>query len=228
MKQLSCLASSLLLCSSLTARAQSGELPTTPHFYGGLGLYSSNHQKLGTWNLDQTRLPVQAVVGYQLRPRLAVQLGVAYSGNSHDYAYSTSYSSYYPSPPGSIIDFAGTYKERSTTATVLARYGLTRKSAHRFQADLVGGAKFEYARQSYVGTQTTHDQAAPVVTAYEYPSSFQQVALSLGVGLRYRLASRLEATYDWTLDQPLYSNYYDSHRLQSTMALGLRYHFGAH
>jgi len=225
MKILPCLAGSLLLALPLTSHAQATELPTAPHFYGGLGVYSSSHHNLGNWGYGQARIPVQAVVGYQVRPRLAVQLGLAYSGNRTDYAYSTSYSSYYPSPPSSIIDFAGIRKERSATATLLARYGLTRKPAHRFQADLLGGAKFEYSRYSDVGTSTTHDQAAPVVTAYESPSTYTQPLLSLGFGLRCRLVSRLEAAYDFTFDLPVGSSSYYSSRLQATMALGLRYHF---
>jgi len=228
MKHISCLAGSLLLGLSLTGHAQSVELPTTPHFYGGLGVYSSSRQNLGSWNINQSRIPVQALVGYQLRPRLAVQLGVAYSGNSNDYTYSTSYSSAYPPPPSTIVDFTGRYKERFVTATLLARYGLTRKPSHRFQADLLGGAKFEYVRYGDAGTQTTYDQAAPVATAYDSPSTYTQPALSLGFGLRYRLVSQLEVAYDFTFDLPVTrSSYYYSSRLQASTSLGLRYHFGA-
>jgi len=223
-----CLLGSCLLGLALTSHAQSVALLPAPHFYGGLGVYSSSRQNLGSWNLNKSRIPVQAVVGYQLRPRLAVQLGVAYSGNSDDYAYSTSYSSTYPPPPSALVDFAGRYKERFTTATLLARYGLTRKPGHRFQADVLGGAKFEYARYTDAGTRTTYDQAAPVATAYESPSTYTQPTLSLGFGLRYRLVSQLEVAYDFTFDLPVFRNdYYYSSRLQTSSSLGLRYHFGA-
>jgi hypothetical protein len=221
-----CLAGSLLLGASLTCHAQSGELPATPRFYGGLGVYTSSHQTLGSW-YDQTRIPVEALVGYQFRPRVAVQLGLGYSGNHYDYAYTSSYSSYYPPPPSTIIDFAGRYTERSATATLLARYTLTRKPAHLFQADLLGGTKFEYSRYNNEGTQTTHDQAAPVASPYSYtPTTSTQLALSLGFGLRYRLVSRLEVAYNFTFDKPVATNYNGSSRMQSTSTLGLRYHFG--
>ena len=223
-----CLLGSCLLGPALTCHAQSVALLPAPHFYGGLGVYSSSRQNLGSWNLNQSRIPVQALVGYQLRPRLAVQLGVAYSGNSDDYTYSTSYSSFYPPPPSAIVDFAGRYKERYVTTTLLARYGLTRKASHRFQADVLGGVKFEYARQVDAGTRTTYDQAAPVATAYEFPSTYTQSALNLGFGLRYRLVSQLEVAYDFTFDLPVFRNdYYYSSRLQASTSLGLRYHFGA-
>jgi hypothetical protein len=226
MKILLCLAGSMLLGLPLASYAQTAELPTAPHFYGGLGVYSSSHQNLSSWGNGQARIPVQGVVGYQLRPRLAVQLGLAYSGNSSTYTYSLFSGVIYPPPPSAVIDYVGTNKAHSTTTTLLARYGLTRKPTHRFQADVLGGAKFEYTRYNDLGTQTTHDQAAPVVTAYERPSTYTQPALSLGIGLRYRLVSRLEAAYDFTFDAPVFRNkdYYTS-GLQATMALGLRYHF---
>jgi hypothetical protein len=166
------------------------------------------------------------VVGYQWHPRLAVQFGFAYSGNRSAYTYSTSYSSYYPAPPNTSIDIAGTYTERSTTTSLLARYTLTRKLAHRFQADALGGIKFEYSRYHDAGTTTTHDQATPVVTAFDYPNTYNRTLLSLGASLRYRVVSRLEAVYDFTFDQPISRNSPYSRRLEATMALGLRYHFG--
>ena len=218
----------LLLSLPLASRAQAPGLPTTPHFYGGLGVYSSSHQNLGGLSDGRARVPVQAVVGYQLRPRLAVQLGVAYNGNRSAYGFSTSYSSYYPFPPNSIIDYAGTQTERSASVTALARYVLTRQATHRFQADLLGGAKFEYSHYRDEGSRTTHDQGAPVSVPYGIPSSYTQPLLSLGFGLRYRLVSQLEAAYDFTFDQPLGKNdYYSGSRLQATTGLGLRYHFGA-
>lgn len=228
MKSRACLVGSFLLGAALSSHAQSVELPATPHFYGGLGVYSSGHQNLGSWGYGRARVPVQAMVGYQLRPRLAVQLGLAYSGNSTDYAYSSSYSSYYPPPPSTVVDYAGRYTERLATATLLARYGLTRQPSHRFQADLLGGAKFEYTRYNSVGTRTAHDQPTPVVTPYESPASYTQPALSLGFGLRYRLVSQLELAYDFTFDLPVTRNdYYNSSGLQASTALSLRYHFGA-
>ncbi|RZJ89891.1 MAG: hypothetical protein EOO60_09540, partial [Hymenobacter sp.] len=185
----------ILLGSSATAQAQSAEPVSAPHFYGGLGVYSSSHHNLSSWG-NGARIPVQALLGYQWRPRLAVQLGVAYSGNHSDYTYSTSYSSYYPTPPSTLTDVAGTYTERSTTISLLARYTLTRKLAHRFQADALGGIKVEYSRYRDAGTYTTHAQATPAVTPFEYPATYNSTLLSLGISLRYRMVSQLEAVYD--------------------------------
>lgn len=215
----------LLMGSSATAQAQAAEPGPAPHFYGGLGVYSSSHQNLGSWG-NGARIPVQAVVGYQWRPRLAVQLGMAYSGNRSEYTYSTSYSSYYPSPPTTLTAVAGTYTERSTTISLLARYTLTRKLAHRFQADALGGLKVEYSRYRDVGTSTAYDQSTPTVTPFDYPATYNSTLLSLGISLRYRVVSRLEAVYDLTFDQRISRNSPYSRRPEATMALGLRYRFG--
>lgn len=220
----------LILSSSLVSAAFAGFAQSTsptpvPHFYGGLGVYSSSNQNL-SGSFDHTQIPVQAVVGYQWRPRLAVQLGVAYSGYRSTYAYSTSYSSFYPPPPSTLIDIAGTYTDRRTTTSLLARYTLTRQLHHRFQADLLGGVKVEHSWYHDAGTYTSHDQATPALTPFDYPATSTNTQLSLGPSLRCRLVARLEAVYDFTFDLPLAGNSYDS-RLRATMALGLRYRFGS-
>ena len=217
----------LLLGSAFTGHAQSLEPAPAPRFYGGLGVYTSSHQNLGGWN-GGARIPVQAVLGYQLRPRLAVQLGAVYSGNRADYAHDY-YSYTYPTPPNTTSSVAGTFTERSITTSLLARYTLTRQLTHRFQADILGGIKFEYSRYRDAGTETSYDQttAVSVATPYEYPSTYNSTLLSLGASLRYRMVSRLEVVYDLTFDQPLNHNSRYALRPQATMALGLRYRFGA-
>jgi hypothetical protein len=218
---------SLLLSSSVTVQAQSTAPVPTPHFYGGLGVYSSSHQNISSWG-NGARVPVQAVVGYQLRPRLAVQLGVAYSGNRYTYFFDNYSYNYLPTPT-TRSSVSGTATERSSTTSLLARYTLTRKLAHRFQADLLGGVKVEYSRYRDVGTETSRDLTTTTSTStpYDYPSTYNSTLLSLGASLRYRVVSRLEAVYDLTFDQPI-SNGYARYGLrpQATMALGLRYHFG--
>jgi hypothetical protein len=73
---------SLLLGSSLTSYAQATESAIASKFYVGLSVYSGPYQNLGRTNTRDNRLsvPVQATLGYQLRPRLSVQLGLTYSG----------------------------------------------------------------------------------------------------------------------------------------------------
>jgi hypothetical protein len=218
--------SSLFAGASLAAHAQSLEPAPAPHFYGGLGVYSSSHQDLGSWG-DGARIPVQAILGYQWRPRLAFQLGIAYSGNRYTYDSRNDYYSV-GTPTAYRIS---TYSEHSATTTLLARYTLTRKLQHRFQADVLGGAKFEYSRYRDAGTTTTY-QATPTSTPYDYASTYTSALLSLGPSLRYRVVPRLDVVYDLTFDLPVLGGNYNNSiynprpRLQATMALGVRYHFG--
>ena len=80
----------LLLGSPLPSLAQtSSDTPATPRYYVGLGAYSSFYQSLGHASVGSNdysfRLPVQLTAGYQLSPRLAVQVGVAYSSTNYHY-----------------------------------------------------------------------------------------------------------------------------------------------
>lgn len=75
-------------------------------------------------------------VGIQLQPRLAVQVSGAYTPDhqSTTYEYDPSYP-YYATTERST-------RTRTLVIPVLARYTLTRKLAHRFQADVLGGFSF--------------------------------------------------------------------------------------
>jgi hypothetical protein len=212
----------LLLASSLASHAQATEPAPAPRFYGGLGLYTSSHQNLSSLG-NGARVPIQAVVGYQLRPRLAMQLGLAYSGNRSSYdASQFLYSGVAP-----ISYPTGTYTERISTTSLLARYTITRKLQHRFQADLLGGAKFELTYLRNTGTYIDNTPPTPTSTPFNYTSTYNTTLLSLGASLRYRVGSRLEAVYDLTFDQPISNRYtYNGLRPTASMALGLRYHFG--
>ncbi|GAA4009300.1 hypothetical protein GCM10022408_21720 [Hymenobacter fastidiosus] len=79
----------LLLAAALPARAQTNaETLAAPRFYVGLAAYHGNDQNLGRWRQGNTgfRVPGPLTVGYELRPRLALELGVAYSGRTARYA----------------------------------------------------------------------------------------------------------------------------------------------
>jgi len=69
----------LLLVSPLACFAQTPDAAPVPRFYVGLGAYSSYYQPIGKSEFYQSnfRLPVQFTSGYQISPRVAVQLGVA-------------------------------------------------------------------------------------------------------------------------------------------------------
>lgn len=84
------------------------------------------------------RVPVQVVAGYQLRPRLAVQLGVAYSRIDSSYFGISRYYPYQVLPRGVYFDYSFQGYERNTSLALLARYTLTRRLGHRLQVDALG------------------------------------------------------------------------------------------
>ena len=107
----------VLLSAPLLGRAQTAPVvPSSPdpapapvyRFYVGLGAYTSRHERLGTRFDGGFAWPVQLTLGYQLRPRLALQLsGVT---TSAEYARTGGL----PQPDGSLRPFAQAYRNRST------------------------------------------------------------------------------------------------------------------
>jgi hypothetical protein len=160
-----------------------------------------------------------------MRPRLAVQLGVAYSGLSYSYANAGSYAS--PGAPGTSYDYRVHNKERNTSVALLARYTLTRNAAHRLQVDVLGGVTMEV--QHYAYSIINIDTDSSQVVTYRYADSATNWAylLTAGPSVRYRFGRHLEALLDFTLSH----DFDRSHRpyssaLTGATALGLRYRFG--
>ena len=221
----------LLLAAAFTARAQtSAEAPalpgtTAPRFYVGLGAYSSYYQPLGDQYNGSVRVPVQLVAGYQLRPRLAVQVGLAYSGITTRYAFA---GRMYGSGPVGYIDYSATNTQRSASASVLARYTLTRNPAHRVQFDALGGFALEYGRNFLRGTQADSLSGTRNVTDFSNRASRTTLLLTAGLGTRVRLSPRFELFYDFTLNKALTgpAPYPAPVGLTGSSTLGLRYRFG--
>ena len=116
------------------AQATAPEPAPAPRFYVGLAAYSSDYQSIGSRRPGVTgfAVPLQLTAGYQLRPRLAVQVGLAYSGSSYAYrgdGYFYNLNS--PSNRGIYYNYSGKSNIRAASASVLARYTLTRKAGHR-------------------------------------------------------------------------------------------------
>jgi hypothetical protein len=214
----------LLLSLPLASSAQSVAPTSTPRYYVGLAAYSSKYQYVGGNSFRELRVPVQVTAGYQLKPRLAVQVGVAYSQSTFD--YNKQPSAYYP--PGSFIiadKYYGKAIWRHTSVSVLGRYALLPQPTHRLQADLLGGVTLEKERHS-VGYQYTAIDSTNAVCSSSQTTGGYTYAIWLftaGLSTHYRVNQHLEAVLDATLNARLTS-------LASTPslsgALGLRYRFG--
>jgi hypothetical protein len=209
----------LLLSAPLPGRSQA-EAPA-PRFYVGLGAYSSYYQRLGHQNFGGFRLPVQLTAGYQWRPRLAVQLGVAYSGSSNSY----SYQGYLVGADGSLspIGRSGRASDHSTSVSALARYTLTRQLTHRLQFDLLGGLTLEHDRYRDQGSLSDSVQTGTFDNQY----STTVLHAAFGPGVRYRLGSSFELFGDYLFNLCLAtSQAYSPGRVTTAGSLGLRYRFG--
>jgi hypothetical protein len=218
---------SLLLGSSLTSYAQATEPAIASKFYVGLGVYSGPYQNLGRTNTRDNKytVPVQATLGYQLRPRLAVQLGLIYSGykNKSEYDYDYTDTNNYRVNRNS--NSAATV--RAVNTSLLMRYTLTRQPAHHFQVDLVGGLMLIHQRAHLTSTDfysyIDYPQAPTSTVENDDSYTYNELNINLGPSFRYRFGQRLEAVGDILFNVPVTGNY---RRLDSSVALGLRYRFG--
>jgi hypothetical protein len=212
----------LLLGMPLATLAQSADPIPTHRFYGGLAAYEGNNQSVrGFYSGERFNLPVQATLGYQLTPRLALQVGLAYS--KENYKDSNNYT--YSNIDGIPVTYSTVtaFSRRAISSSLLARYTLTRQPSHRFQVDAVGGLSFDHSFYRNSGTDTYIIQGIAEVRPYEYTGTYNSLLVNLGPSFRYRFSEHLEAVYDILFNTSLTSGY---HNLNASMALGLRYRFG--
>ena len=226
MRFLSVALGGLLLTAALPTRAQTNaEAPAAPRYYVGLGAYHSNYQNLGNWRQGDTgfRVPVQLTAGYQLRPRLALELGVAYSGRTATYAYDGYYSTSSGTP--NYYQYSNTATRRITSVSALARYTLTRQPAHRLQVDVLGGFTLVHGSFYSHGFRSDNLAGGIQTTPFDARDSYNDLLLTVGLGLRYRLTSRFELNFDLATNRSP-GNATVQPGFTGTTALGLRYRFG--
>lgn len=218
--------SSLLLGSSLASYAQATAPAITSKFYVGLGVYSGPYQYLGRTNLrdNKYRVPVQATLGYQLRHRLAVQLGLVYSGYESKSAYDYTYTDTNNYRVNHNSNYTATV--RTVNTSLLMRYTLTRQPAHHFQVDLVGGLLLIHQRVHSTSTDfysyIDYPQGPTTTVENDDYYTYNELNVSLGPSFRYRFGQRLEAVGDILFNVPITGSY---RHLDSSLALGLRYRF---
>lgn len=210
----------LLLGTPLATLAQASDPAPAHRFYGGVALYTGAAQAFGDFDYGRFNVPVQGTLGYQVRPRLAVQVGLAYSGTKGDDSYAHDYTS----PNGGLTSYLNTtsYVRRAYSTSVLARYTLTRQATHRFQVDLLGGPSFDHSTSHFANTESAIGQGLISVSAYEYSYDYNNLLVNLGPSFRYHFGEHIEAVYDILFNVSLTNN----HNVNTAMALGLRYRFG--
>ncbi|GAB3230832.1 hypothetical protein GCM10027346_16800 [Hymenobacter seoulensis] len=206
--------SAALLSLPLLGVAQTTE-PETPRFYVGVSAYTNWYQRASR-GLDNGKWPpLQLTLGYQLRPRLGVQVSTAY--NSSTFSYEGVVNDF----TGSPVEYSSKRRNTSLNVSVLGRYTLTRDLSRRFQIDALGG--FTLDRDTYHLKGYGLDNNRPGETvAFERNRQANHYGLSIGPSVRYRLFSGLEAVGEGTLNLGLQS----PNALTTSGSIGLRYRFG--
>lgn len=180
-----------------------------------MGAYTSKHEYWGRRYGLPCTYPVQVTIGYQLRPRLALQVSAVSAATKGSTA------GFVPQANGTLLPYARTYGNRSSSFSALARYTLTGPPAHRLQVDGLGG--FTLHHFSFDGTGSYPDSNAPGgFGGYDLHSRDSDVLLTLGVSVRYRLCPHLDAVADGTVSTSLRA----LRDVTPAAAVGLRYRFG--
>lgn len=205
----------LLLTAPLAGLAQSTD-SEPPRFYVGLSAYKSFYQNQSRRIGDSSLPPVQATLGYQLNPRLAVQAGVAY--NASKGSSSRSFIDEYGNIRG---DFNAKYRNSTLSISALGRYTLTRTLSHRFQVDGLGG--FTLERQTFDGSGTYPDNTQPSgIGGYDLNSQRNTYLLTVGPSIRYRVTHKVELVGEGTVNVEMRA----LRNITTSGSLGVRYRFG--
>lgn len=211
----------LLLGSSLIASAQQ-VTPSSPtsRFYIGLAAYASNYLPISQVWQEGFLIPLQLTGGYQLTSRLAIQASIAYNGRSNAYAGLSSDAT--PSGQPLAYSYAGQYKQRLTSTSLLARYTLTPQAANRLQFDLLGGLVLVH--DSYASSYSrTNGSSGTSTELTDYRTN--NLLPTAGLGVRYRLTQHLQATSNLLLGLPVTG--YGARKIAPSASIGLEYHIGA-
>lgn len=163
--------------------------------------------------------PVHVQVGYQISPRLAVQLGVG-RRRRQQYVGSTTVA---PVPGGPASRFESDWW--TTHVPLLGRYTLTSKASRRFKVDVVGGVALVRSRYRY---NRTVAQNGVVIEQENIDSRVTDPYLTAGVGTRYGLNRKLALTFDAQLNRlprTVRTDPKESFLGYSSLAVGLRYTF---
>lgn len=134
--------------------------------------------------------PVHVQVGYQISPRLALQLGVGYRHRESNAGSTTSPIPGYPS-----TQFETDWW--TTDLPLTARYTLS-KPTSRLKFDLIGGVVLVQSRYRY-SRQVGKDG---VVFEREFiDNKATDAYLTAGAGMRYGLSRKLDLTFDAQLNK---------------------------
>jgi hypothetical protein len=223
----------------------------SPTFYLGVsaatGLTASPDGFSGTptgpTTYNHVPLLPKLTAGWQLLPRLALQVSGQYAQQSDTYNFIEGRSDV----NGQVIAIPGFHGFRlhSVAVPILARYTLTSNLTHRLQVDLLGGVTLVHRSTQYhslvyfpePGAPPLPAGITPEVTDVAYKQASTAVHLSLGPSCRYRIAPHWQvmaeavANYRVTADpigRSVFSPAKANTRTALTGSLGVFYSFAGH
>jgi hypothetical protein len=221
----------------------------SPTFYLGVaaatGLLASPDGFSGTptgpTTYNHVPLLPKLTIGWQVLPRLALQLSGQYAQQTDTYSFVQGS----PDVNGQVVFIPGfhSFRLHSVAVPILARYTLTSNLARRFQVDLLGGATLVHRSTQYNSLVYLPEPSAiplpvgttPEATTIRYDKSSTDVQLSLGPSFRYRVAPHWEVTADVVAnyrlsEDPIGSSVFSpnkaSTRTALTGSLGVTYGLG--
>ena len=193
--------------------------PAYPRYFVGtscmLGNYEAIYPRIRSY--DEGVLSPCLTLGYQLAPRVAVQLSLERSSDQ------LSIDSFLPLPNGQSTRFQH-YQENHQHFAVplLLRLTGTRQLNHRLQFDALAG--FTIIHSSYSRVFEGFNEQQQSISYSELAERTTNVALSIGGGIRYRFDRHLEAVGDANLNRTISSA--STSGFVNVYTTGLRYRFG--
>ena len=184
---------------------------------GGIPAFSQG-DGVGSYGVEVKNPYVYA--GYQLRPRLALQLG--YQGQEGGFL-SEGYEL-----NGTQKTLLSESRKRAQTLTfpLLLRYALTRQYLQRVQFDVVGGVALSYARVQYYRATYTRSGQVTDQFSFDRRTTDEHAIGGLGVGYGFGRRRKLQATVEYVVIQNLSASFKGLGSAQVGGSLGLRYRFG--
>ena len=173
--------------------------------------------KAGVGTYSQEILMPYAYVGYYVRPRLAVQVGMQRQREEFRVT---------PAKFSGLFSRDSVTNKNDLVLPVMLRYSLTRSFLKRWQFDVVGGlvphwSSVRFREQEFIDEQLTNE--------YGFRRSAFGVHASAGLNASYGFGRRrrLQATTEWVLTKDLRSKFQSGQPMQWGFSfIGLRYRFG--
>lgn len=217
----------LLLCAhSLWAQTESQNF--FPRWYAGLQygrqdyqLFLPRNPELGRTNARRPQL----TLGYQFRPKLAVQVGIAPIKAAFSYEGSGT------NQAGEPLSEAGSSKGRSLAVPIVVRYTLAVKPWRNLHVDALAGGVLFWSRSQ---TEFARTENGVITSSYQSTDKLMNAYAALGPSVRYGFGRHVEVFSDWMFYKNLRSASASNQAVSTgnkagitnSLNLGVRYRFG--